>query len=79
MGEKIYSYVRRAGSEKAKGKSVDPRDIPIGRKNGITGEKERNINEDDPDAVVYEVYQVGPKTSSLTNHPDFHPWHELCN
>lgn len=58
MGEKIYSYARRVGSEKFPGKSVDPRDIPISKRNGVAGDQERGLNEDDPDAVVYEVYHV---------------------
>lgn len=50
MGEKIHSYVRRKASLKGKGK--DPRDRTIG------SAFKDEISEDDPNAIVYEVYHV---------------------
>lgn len=51
MGEKIHSYVRKKGGRKGK----DPRDRVIKR-------PQAEINEDDPDAITYEVYHVNWST-----------------
>jgi histone acetyltransferase 1 len=63
MGEKIHSYIRRRGN----GKSKDKREI-VARK---TVEQE-NLNEEDEDAVVYEVYHVCTLYSQMSHAERMH-------
>ncbi|KAG8758834.1 histone acetyltransferase 1 [Serendipita sp. 396] len=63
MGTKIYSYVRSQGSGKQPSK--DPRDTTIGKlkeRNGGGDAHSRHIDEESPDAVVYEVYHANWST-----------------
>ena len=53
MGEKVGSYARAVAAAKVKGKGKGK-----GKANGaVTAE----VQEDDPNAVVFEVYKVGLK------------------